>query len=158
MLQIRIVNLLTLILNSARHLQMKRLGTNQVCNLQFDCPHDSIVCSFWFDRCNLSISAAFCHKLCSMMLLTVPEYLFIDHNESGRPCLATYKHFSTISALQRALRLFHNLPKVFDDRLCMALPPAEKKVHLSWLIHSISHSVFVGMTFHVIAPSSGMFQ
>ena len=43
---------------------------------------------------------------------------------------------------QRALGLFHNLPEVFGDRLFMAMPPTEEKIHISVPIRNTSQRTF----------------
>ena len=83
--------------------------------------------------------------------------VFTDHHKSGRPILAKYKHLRTEHIPQRALRLFHNLMVVSGDRQCKVLPLVAVKIHLFLLIRSVSQHIF-GMTFHIIAPSSDLFQ
>ena len=98
------------------------------------------------------------YKLCSMSLLIAPEYLLTIINlvVEFLPGTSISKPFEHI--LLRVLRLFHNLPQVFGDRICMLLPPAEEKTHLSWPIRSVSLNAVCGMTFHIKAPSSDLFQ
>ena len=59
--------------------------------------------------------------------------------------------------LQRGLQLFHSLPQVSGDRPCKALPLAGEKIHL-FCFFAESFNAFFGMTFHIVAPSSDLFQ
>ena len=134
-IQMRTVNLLTLILYPANYLQMGHLGINQVCNLElgFHMTELRVVLGLVNVTWQLLVTSfvPFCHGVST------------DHDKSGRLILAKYKHFRQSEHIpQRALRLFQNLPEVFGDRLCMVLPPAEEMTHLSLPVRSISQRIF----------------
>ena len=63
---IRTALLRTLIWSLETLLQMKHLGTNQVCNLQFHFPHDRISCSLGIDWYNYQPLQSFIASLASL--------------------------------------------------------------------------------------------
>ena len=73
---------------------MKRWEINQAWRPQSDSPHARIVCNSLLHWCYLSILATVCPKLCSIVFTIAPNCQITDHNKSGRPSLAEYKHWS----------------------------------------------------------------
>ena len=110
-----------------------------------------------FNWCNLSISATFCHKLCSILLLIVPKYVLIITNLVVQflPRTRISGQFERIPL--RVFWLFHNLPEVFGDRLCMVLPLAGDQTQTRSKFE-VSLNPFFGMTFHIAALRSDLFQ
>ena len=90
---------------------------------------------------------SFCRKLCFTLSLIAPKYLLTIINLVVQLWPSTNIFELCEHMPQKALRLFHDLPQVLSDRLCMALPLAEEKIHLSLITRSISHRTFRQLSF-----------
>ena len=84
-----------LILSLQSLLQNQSLETIQVCIVVLCFPHHNIAGIHLYDECTKSNASSVCHKV-FVHFVTARASLFTDHEISGLPIRAKYKHFRTI--------------------------------------------------------------